>query len=371
MTLSPAEANLLEVAASIPPLDQQAATLARQRQRELVKPAGSLGELEELAVRLAGMTGSPRPRGERTLAIIFAGDHGITEAGVSAYPSAVTAQMVHAFVSGSAAVSVLARQYGVEVVVVDVGVATPLPASLPIEHRKVSPGTASFLHGPAMSRSDAVAAMQAGMAVVESRLATGIDLLALGEMGIGNTTAAAAIAAALLDLDPALVVGRGTGLDAAGVQRKVDVIRQGLAVNQPDRADAIGVLAAVGGLEIAALAGAMIRAAAARVPIVLDGFIAGSAALAAVQIAPGLPSYLIAAHRSAEPGHTPILSALGVRPLLDLNMRLGEASGAVLACGIIKAALAVHNTMGTFAEAQVSGPMDQVMVAAHPLTGSE
>jgi nicotinate-nucleotide--dimethylbenzimidazole phosphoribosyltransferase len=351
-----AEKDLGSIAASIPPLDQGAVERARQRQRELVKPPGSLGRLEELAIRMAGMTGTDRPRADRKLVLIFAADHGVTVEGVSAYPSTVTAQMVHAFTAGTAAVSVLARHVGAEVVIVDVGVATRLPGDLPIEHRKVRWGTASLMDGPAMHRADAVAAMHAGMAVVDARITAGFNLLALGEMGIGNTTAAAAVAAALLNLDPETVVGPGTGLDAAGVKRKQAIVRRALAVNQPDACDPIGVLGAVGGLEIAALAGAMIRAAAARIPVVVDGFITGSAALAAVRLAPGLAPYLIAAHRSPEPGHGPILAALGLRPLVELDMRLGEASGAVLAFCIIDAALAIHNEMGTFAEAAVSGP---------------
>jgi nicotinate-nucleotide--dimethylbenzimidazole phosphoribosyltransferase len=337
---------------------------ARRRQRELVKPPGSLGRLEEIAIRVAGMTGEERTHAERKLVLIFAADHGVTVEGVSAYPSAVTAQMVHAFAAGTAAVSVLARHAGAEIVVVDVGVASPLASDLPIEHRKVRWGTSSFMEGPAMRRAEAVTAMHAGMAVVDARRADGIDLLALGEMGIGNTTAAAAVTAALLDLDPERVVGPGTGLDGAGVARKHAVITRALAVNQPDACDPIGVLAAVGGLEIAALTGAMIRAAAARIPIVLDGFITGSAALAAVRLAPRLAPYLIAAHRSPEPGHEPILAALGLRPLVALDMRLGEASGAVLAFGIIDAALAIHNAMGTFAESGVSGPVDRATADA-------
>lgn len=363
---------MLEVAASIAAPDRLTMERAAQRQGKLIKPAGSLGRLEEIAIQIAGMTGSERPRGERKVVIVFAADHGVTAAGVSAYPSAVTAQMVRSFVAGSAAVSVLAGKVGAEVVVVDVGVAAPFPADLPIEHRKVRWGTASLATGPAMAREDAVAAMRQGMAVVESRLAEGIDLLALGEMGIGNTTAAAAVVAALLELEPDLVVGRGTGLDDAGLARKRAAIRRGLEVNQPDGRDPIGVLAAVGGLEIAALAGAMLRAAAARVPVILDGFIAGSAALAAARLAPDLTPYLIAAHRSPEPGHGPGLAALGLRPLVDLGMRLGEASGALVGMTIVDAALAVHGQMGTFAEAGVSGPAadEAAMASKQTLEGT-
>ena len=348
------ERELLAMAEAIPAPDHAAMEQARRRQAELTKPAGALGRLEDLAVQVAGMTGSVRPRRERKLVVVFAGDHGVAREGVSAYPGEVTVQMVGSFVRGTAAISVLAGLGGARLVVADVGVAATLAPELPIEHRKVRLGTANLVEGPAMARSEALAAIRVGADVVADRLVEGIDLLALGEMGIGNTTAAAAVAAALLPADPAEVVGRGTGLDDDGLRRKTAAVRRGLEVNRPDAGDPVGVLAAVGGLEIAALAGAMMRAAASRVPILLDGYITGVAALAAARLAPAVRPYFIAAHRSPEPGHRPVLAGLGLRPLLELDMRLGEASGAALGLAIVDAALATHDEMATFAEAGVS-----------------
>ncbi len=358
--MTSAEAGLLEMMQSIPVPDEMAAARARERQAQLTKPAGALGRLEDLAVQVAGLRGSARPARHNKLVVVFAGDHGVTREGVSAYPSAVTAQMVLSFVRGTAAVGVLARAACARLVVVDVGVDAEFAPNLPIEHCKVRPGTASFVQGAAMERSEAIAAMCTGADVITAELSRGIDLLALGEMGIGNTTAAAAVAAVLLGRDPADVVGRGTGVDDVGVRRKIAAVRRGVEVNQPDPNDPVGVLAAVGGLEIAALTGAMLRAAAARVPILLDGYIVGVAALAAARLAPAACPYFIAAHRSVEPGHRLVLSTLGLRPLLELDMRLGEASGAALALSIVDAALATHDGMATFAEAGVSGQIAPV-----------
>jgi nicotinate-nucleotide--dimethylbenzimidazole phosphoribosyltransferase len=352
------ESDLLDLARSIGPLDEGAMAEARARQAGLVKPPGSLGRLEELAIQVAGITGQPRPSRQRKAVLVFAGDHGVTREGVSAYPSAVTPLMVDAFVRGVAAVSVLARGVGARLRVVDVGVDAEFPTDLPIVHRKVARGTASFAEGPAMEREIVVAALGVGAAVVAEEVSRGVDLLALGEMGIGNTTAAAALAAALLEVDPERVVGRGTGLDDAGVRRKVEVVRRALATNRPSAADPIGVLAAVGGLEIAALAGAILQAGAARVPVLVDGYICGIAALVACRIAPAVTRYLIAAHRSAEPGHQLVLADLGLTPLFDLGMRLGEASGATLALAIVDAALATHDDMATLADVGIT-PSDE------------
>jgi nicotinate-nucleotide--dimethylbenzimidazole phosphoribosyltransferase len=349
-----AEERVLALARAIGPPDVAAMAAARARQASLVKPPGSLGRLEELAIQVAGMTGQPRPARRRKVVLVFAGDHGVTKEGVSAYPAAVTPLMVETFVRGVAAVSVLARSVGARLQVVDVGVDAPFPPELPIVHRKVRRGTASFADGPAMERATAVAATLVGAEVVRDEVEHGVDLLALGEMGIGNTTAAAALAAALLDIAPERVVGRGTGLDEAGVRHKAEVVRRALLVNHPDAADPIGALAAVGGLEIAALAGAVLQAAAARVPVLLDGYIGGVAALVACRVAPAATSYLIAAHRSAEPGHQLVLAELGLTPLFDLGLRLGEASGATLALAIVDAALATHDDMTTLAEVGIT-----------------
>ena len=339
---------------SIPPLDEAARQAARERQRQLTKPPGSLGRLEALSTALAAMQATPRPRVRHKAVLIMAGDHGVTQAGVSAYPSEVTAQMVHNFVRGGAAIAVLARQMGARLRVVDVGVAAPLPPHPQVYARKVRPGTANMLQGPAMTPAEAQAALAVGAEVVELEHAAGLDVLVLGDMGIGNTTPAAALAAVFTGHPPRALVGRGTGLDDAGLARKIAVVEQALARHRP-RADApLEALAAVGGLEIAALAGAMLAAAARRVPVVVDGYIVTAAALVAAAFRPAVRHYLIAGHRSAEPGHARMLEALALTPLLNLDLRLGEGSGAALALPLVEAAARLLNEMSTFAEAGVS-----------------
>lgn len=362
-----AEAALAALVDSVPTADTAAMAAAGRRQAALLKPAGALGRLEQVAVQIAGVVGTDRPGWRRKAILVFAADHGVAAAGVSAYPPAVTGQMLAAFAGGSAAINVLAREVDARLVVVDVGVAATLPPTLPITHRRLRPGTAPFTAGPALTRTEATAALLTGAELVEAELARGVDLLAVGEMGIGNTTAAAAVAAALLGADPATTVGRGTGVDDAGLARKLAAVRRGLAVNRPDPADPLGVLAAVGGLELAAIAGALLRAAAGRRPVVLDGYVAGAAALAAARLAPDLPPFLIAAHRSPEPGHRPVLAALGLRPLLELDLRLGEASGAALGLAIVAAALATHDGMATFAEAGVAAQRREDEAAPAPV----
>ena len=354
--MTESEARIAALAKRIAEPDEAVLLQARQRQAQLIKPPGALGRLEALAIQIAALTGQERPPWQERQIVVFAGDHGIAAAGVSAYPSAVTAQMVYGFCQGTAAINALARAAGARLLVVDVGVASEFPPELPIVHRKVRPGTRSFLDGPALSRDETCAAIAVGADVIDG--AGRIDLLALGEMGIGNTTAAAAIASILLSADPADLVGRGTGIDEAGLKRKLIAVRQGLARHRPSPDDPIGVLAAVGGLEIAALVGAMLSAAARRIPILLDGFICGSAALAAARYAPAVRPYLIACHCSAEAGHRRILASLELAPLLDLELRLGEGSGAALAMPIVVAALATHAEMSTFAEAGVDGAVE-------------
>ncbi len=338
----------------IPPLDQAARAAALARQDRLTKPQGSLGRLEALSATLAAMQGTPRPRVADKVVLVMAGDHGVTQAGVSAYPSEVTAQMVHNFLRGGAAISVLARFLHARLRVVDVGVAAALPPHPHLYARKVRYGTANMLEGPAMSLDEARAALTAGAEVVALEHAQGMDLLVLGDMGIGNTTPAAALAAVFTGQPPRVLVGRGTGLDDAGLQRKVQVVERALARHRP-RADApLQALAAVGGLEIAALAGAMLAAAARRVPVVLDGYIVTAAALVAAALNPRVRDYFIAGHVSAEPGHRAMLEALGLTPLLDLGMRLGEGSGAAVAVPIVEAAVRLLNEMATFDQAGVS-----------------
>jgi nicotinate-nucleotide--dimethylbenzimidazole phosphoribosyltransferase len=347
--------------AAIAPLDEGAMSGARARLDSLTKPPGSLGRLEDLVVQLAGITGDVAPSLVPRTVVVVAADHGVASRGVSAYPSAVTAQMVANFVAGGAAINVLARLARAGLVVVDVGVATPIPAvpdnlggrliSAPIRH-----GTRDMASGPAMELDEARAAMALGAEVGRELIAAGNRVIVVGEMGIGNTTAASALTAALLRLEPAAVTGRGTGISVATLASKVDTVRQAIEVNRPDPNDPIGTLAALGGLEIATLAGLILQAAASEIPVILDGFITAAAALVACALCPPLPARLIAAHRSSEPGHAAILAHLGLVPLLELDLRLGEGTGGVLALGLLDAASALRDEMATFASAAVSGP---------------
>jgi nicotinate-nucleotide--dimethylbenzimidazole phosphoribosyltransferase len=345
------EARLVALLARVVPPDPRLALLAQARLDRLTKPPGSLGRLEELATRVVLATGSPRPRVRDAVIFTLAADHGVAAEGVSAYPQAVTAQMLVNFAMGGAAVTVLARSVGARVVVADLGVAGEGPPPPGVRDLRVAPGTKSLASGPAMAREEATAAVLAGAALVEE---TGPDLVATGEMGIGNTTAASALTAALTGADPAAVTGRGTGIDEAAWRRKVEVIRQGLITNHPDPRDPLGVLAALGGLEIAGLVGVILAGAARRCPVILDGVIAGAAALVAVRLQPVVREYLVAAHRSVEPGHRLILETLGLAPYLDLRLRLGEGTGAALGIALVRAALACYAEMATFEEAGVS-----------------
>jgi nicotinate-nucleotide--dimethylbenzimidazole phosphoribosyltransferase len=344
----------------IPPLDLEAQAVARARHDTLTKPPGSLGRLEALALHLAAITGQARPAVPRKAVLIMAADHGVTAEGVSAYPAAVTPQMVLNFVRGGAAINVLARQAGARVVVVDIGVAVDLPPQPGLLSRKVALGTQNMARGPAMTRAQAEAAFQTGVDTVDFEINVGLDLLATGDMGIGNTTASTAIVAALTGLPVATLTGRGTGVDDARLAHKIAVIEQALVLNQPDPLDPWDVLAKVGGLEIAGLVGVILGAAARRVPVVIDGFISGAAALLAARLAPGVVGYLIPGHQSVEAGHAIVLDHLGLRPLLSLDMRLGEGTGAALAFHLVEAAAHLLAEMSTFADAGVSGKADEV-----------
>jgi nicotinate-nucleotide--dimethylbenzimidazole phosphoribosyltransferase len=362
LTMRPIEGTIEDLIGRIGPLDTAAMALAQQRLDRLTKPPGSLGRLEELVVTLAGITGRPDAPMTNRHVVVVAADHGVVAQGVSAYPRAVTAQMVANFLAGGAAVNVLARSVGAAVTVVDVGIAGDLPAvesgaGARLVSARVKPGTDDFTRGPAMSREDARRAIEIGIGLVEDlRLGPGLDVLAVGEMGIGNTTAASALVAALTGRQAHEVTGRGTGVDDHGMARKVATIERGLAVNHVDPADPIGVLASVGGLEIGALVGLLLGAAANRIPVVLDGFITGAAALIGRALQPALAPFLIAAHRSSEAGHQIALDALGIKPYLDLGLRLGEASGAVMLLGVIATACSIRDEMATFESAAVSGP---------------
>jgi nicotinate-nucleotide--dimethylbenzimidazole phosphoribosyltransferase len=327
---------------------------AQRRLDQLTKPPGSLGRLEELARRLAEITGQCPPPLRHAVIFTLAGDHGVAEEGVSAYPQAVTAQMVENFIRGGAAVNVLARHAGARVVVADLGVAGPLPDHPALRARKIAPGTANITRGPAMSRGQALAAVEAGIALVEAERLRGLDLIGTGEMGIANTTAASAMVAALTGAPVEDVTGLGTGVDGAGRGRKIAAITRALEINRPDPADGLDVLAKVGGFEIAGLAGVVLAGAAYRIPVIVDGFIAGAAALAAVRMKPEARHCLLASHRSAEPGHRHVLEALGLEPYLDLGLRLGEGTGAALCIDLARAAVRVLTEMATFKSAGVS-----------------
>lgn len=342
-----------ELLTRIKPLQQAAMEEARQRQGQLTKPTGSLGRLEEIAIRMAGITGNVTPQVSRKAVVVMAADHGVAREGVSAYPVEVTAQMVLNFLHGGAAINVLARQASASVTVVDIGVATEL-SHPQLLARKVRPGTANMAQEPAMSHAEMLQAIHVGIDVINDLIDKGLDIVAIGEMGIGNTTAASAITACILQVPVVEVTGRGTGLNDQQLAQKVRVIERSIALNQPQADDALAILASVGGLEIAGLTGIVLGAVARRIPVVLDGFISSTAALVAYALNPVVGDYLFAGHVSVERGHRLILEKMGLTPLLDLQMRLGEGSGAVLALHLIDGAVRTHAEMSTFAEAGVS-----------------
>ncbi len=340
---------------TIPVLDTAAMEAARQRQALLTKPVGSLGRLETLSIQLAGMTATPRPTLTHKAIIVMAGDHGVAAEHVSAFPSEVTTQMVLNFLRGGAAINVIARSVGARVVIVDMGIKEPLPPQAGLISVSVGRGTANIAQGAAMRREAAMRAINAGIAIVHHEIERGLNIVAVGDMGIANTTASAAIACALMGVAPDTLVGRGTGIDDAGLARKVAVVRRALAVNTPNASDGLEVLSKVGGFEIGGMAGVMLGAAARRVPVVLDGFISTAAAMIAAQIAPAVKAYLIPSHCSEEQGHALMLGWLGLEPLFDYGMRLGEGVGAALAFPTLEVAARLLDEMATFGEAGVSG----------------
>lgn len=336
------------------PIDAQAVEQAEARQQQLTKPAGSLGRLELVAVQLAGLQGQVKPSLDQLWIAIFAGDHGVVAEGVSAFPQEVTGQMLHNFVSGGAAISVLARQLGASLEVVDLGTVTP-SLNLPgVRHLNIGPGTANFVEGSAMTPAQGELALQAGRDSVQRAIAAGAQLFIGGEMGIGNTTAASALACALLDCPVVHLAGPGTGLNAAGVSHKAQVIERALALHNAQRGDALQTLYNLGGFEIAALVGAYLACAQAGVAVLVDGFICSVAALVAVRLNPECRQWLLFGHRGAEPGHRHVLETLNAEPLLDLGLRLGEGSGAALAVPLLRLACDLHGQMATFAEAAVA-----------------
>jgi len=338
----------------IEPLDEPAMAQARARQDMLTKPPGSLGRLEEVAIQIAGIQRQALPRVRDKAIITMAGDHGVVTEKIGNWPQEVTAQMVANFLRGGAAINVLARQVGARMVAVNMGVAGDLKADPGLVWREIGRGTRNMTLGPAMTEQQAQRSIATGIEIAETELHRGLDIVGTGDMGIGNTTASSAICAAVIGAPVAEVTGRGTGLTDDQLARKIEVIEKALEVNNPDPGHPLEVLAKVGGFEIGGLAGLMLAAAAHRVPVVLDGFISGAAALIATGLAPALKDFLIPAHLSTEPGHPALLRHLGLKPLLELDLRLGEGTGAALGIFLTEAAIRLLAEMATFDEAGVS-----------------
>jgi nicotinate-nucleotide--dimethylbenzimidazole phosphoribosyltransferase len=346
---------LAETVAAIAPPDSSARAAARERLDRMTMPRGALGRVGELGVTLAGIAGTcPPPLPEPAAVAVFAGDHGVHAQGVTPWPQEVTAQMVANFLAGGAVVNAFARQIGADVLVVDVGVAAPLPAQPGLVARRVADGTADMTAGPALTRDQALAAVEVGIGVARELVAAGNRALLTGDMGIANTTAAAALTCVFTGADPASATGRGTGIDDLTLARKIDVVRRAMALHRADPADPLGALAAFGGLEHAALAGFVLGGAAARVPVLLDGVNAGAAALVAVAFAPHAVGACLAGHRSVEPAHRRALAHLGLDPLIDLEMRLGEGTGALLALPVAQGAARALRDVATFDAAGVT-----------------
>ncbi len=339
---------------SIGPLNEVAMRAARERQDQLTKPLGSLGRLEALSVQVAGITGKPRPKIIHKAVIVMAADHGVVRQGVSLYPQEVTAQMVRGFLAGHAGINVLARHVGARVTVVDMGVIGGFEPHPDLVCKMIDFGTKDMTEGPAMTRLQAVQAVESGIEVLEAERAKGLDLVGTGDMGIGNTTASSAITAAITGRPAREVTGRGTGLGDEQLARKVRLVEEALRRNAPDPSDALDVLSKVGGFEIGGLAGVILGAAAHRIPVVIDGFISGAAALIAFGLCPRSRDYMIAGHRSVEIGHRAIYEHIGLEPVLDLGLRLGEGTGGALAMSVVEASCKILDEMLTFAEAEVS-----------------
>jgi len=338
----------------ITPVNPDLLQQAQERLDNKTKPPGSLGRLEEFARRMAAISGTEEPDLAKKVVFTFAADHGVVEEGVSLYPKEVTTQMVFNFLAGGAGVNVLARHSGAEVRVVDVGVDHDFGDTPGMLHRKVARGTRNFTKGAAMTREEMVAALQVGIDLADQCRAEGVGLVGTGEMGIGNTTPSSAIIAVISGLSVREVTHRGTGIGDAALVNKIRVIEEGVALNKPDPQDPLDVLAKVGGLEIAAIAGLVLGCAANSIPVVIDGFISTAGALIASELHPNVRDYIFAAHQSVEIGHRFMLERIGVRPILDLDFRLGEGTGAALAMGLIEAGVKVMKEMATFEQAGVT-----------------
>jgi nicotinate-nucleotide--dimethylbenzimidazole phosphoribosyltransferase len=346
--------KLDKVLTSIKPLDTEAMATAQERQNNLTKPQGSLGRLEDLSIQIAGIKADPAPEIVYKAIVTMAADHGVVHEGVSLYPQEVTRQMVLNFLNGGAGINALAKHIGARVIIVDMGVNSgfqPMPGLI---CKMIDFGTKNMAAGAAMTRAQAFDALEAGIDIIEEEAAKGLDIVGTGEMGIGNTTASSATLAAMSGLPVDKITGRGTGIDDTQLAGKIATIEKALKVNSPDSKDPVDVLAKVGGFEIGGLAGVILAAASKRIPVVIDGFISGAAALIAAGLSPKVKDYYIASHRSVEPGHNLLLDYLGLSPLVDLNMRLGEGTGAALGIFIAEASVKLLNEMATFAEAGVS-----------------
>ena len=343
-------------------IDARLMEKAQKRLDNLTKPQGSLGRLEDIAKQIVGITGKENPILKNKVIFTMAGDHGVVEEGVSAFPQEVTPQMVYNFLRGGAGINVLARHVGARVIVIDMGVASkldiPKPGSENFVDRKIALGTKNMAKGRAMTRDEAVSAIEAGIDVFEKEFIKGIDICGTGDMGIGNTTPSSAIVAAITRAAVSDITGRGTGIDDKALANKIKVINKALAVNKPDPEDAIDVLSKVGGFEIGGLSGIILASAANRVPVLIDGFISGAAALIAYKLEPKVKDYMIASHCSVEKGHRIALNFMGLKPLLDFDMRLGEGTGAALGMGIAEAGIKIMTEMATFESAAVSERID-------------
>ncbi len=338
----------------IKPLDEEVMKKSQEKLDSLTKPLGSLGYLEKIAKQICGITANIKPEVKKKTVIVLAGDHGITAKGVSLFPQEVTAQMVANFANEGAGINVLANHVGAKVVVADVGVAVDLDPSLPIKHKKVAHGTKDFSQEPAMTKEQAIASIEVGIELALEEINNGAQIIATGDMGIGNTTPSSAIVAAVSGLNAALVTGRGTGLDDESLKSKAVIINKALALHKPDKNDGLDILSKVGGFEIGAIAGVCLACASRRIPVVIDGFISGAGALIASKLNPLTSSYMLAGHQSVEQGHKTALSSLGLRNMLDMDLRLGEGTGATLALNIVEAATKILNEMATFSQAEVS-----------------
>lgn len=346
--------NLEETIAKIKPLDAGSMNAARARQDTLTKPLGALGRLEDISVQLAGIYGQHIPLPRNKVVIVAAGDHGVVAEGVAAYPQEVTRQMVLNFINGGAAINVLSRYAGAKVIVVNAGIAADLPENPKIISLSIGKGTKNMAQGPAMTQEQARRCLEEGISIAINEIEKGADLIAAGEMGIGNTTPASAITSAITKRSPLEVTGLGTGITEDQRKHKAKVIENAIALNKPDPNNGFDILRKIGGFEIGIMAGVMLGTAAAKRPVLLDGFISGSAALIASTLCPRIKDYFIACHFSVEPGHAAVLDYLKLKPILNLNMRLGEGTGAVLGMMIVEAAARCLAEMATFAEASVS-----------------